>query len=113
MKIARNLTEKRVSLAIVNINLFESSQISEEQIKRGQKLGESMQSFMIVFGVLETVLREIEAQNCYDSRVVRYGIARFAGFFGGNAIFGEREKLIEEMAVRFELAQGRMRSKNV
>ena len=113
MKIARNLIEKRVSLAIVNINLFESSQLNEEQIKRGQKLGESMQSFMIVFGVLETVLREIEAQNCYDSRVVRYGIARFAGFFGGNAIFGEREKLIEEMAVRFELAQGRMRSKNV
>ena len=113
MKIARNLIEKRVSLAIVNINLFESSQINEEQIKRGLKLGESMQSFLIVFGVLETVLREIEAQNCYDSRVVRHGIARFAGFFGGNGIFGERVMDFEEMAVRFELAQGRKRNKNV
>jgi len=105
IKLAKDLIEKKISLAIVNANLFESSQIDEEILKKGQKQGESMQSFMIVFGELARILQEIEGDLSYENRNIRYQIMTFSSFFRGN-LFDEKLNEKEEEIVKYERAQG-------
>ncbi len=82
LKMAMDLINKKISLTIINSNLFESSQLNEEEIKANSK-DTNLQPFQIVFFELGKILHELEKnkEDNYDNFFIKYQILCFFSFF--------------------------------
>lgn len=106
LKIATNLIEKGISLAIVNANLFESSQLNEEQIKENSK-NTTLQTFHMVFLEICKILNELDKKEGeeYNNFFIKYEIFTFCSFFNVSVFKEFYRKELGEI-IKFELALG-------
>ena len=114
LKIAMDLISKQISLAIVNTNLFESSQINEDVIK-GNTKNSNLHAFQIVFDELLKIVEKINENNensNYDSFILKYEIFTFCSFFNFS-FFKEYFKTETREMIRYELYLGLVQFKQL
>ena len=113
LKIAMDLIDKKISLTIINSNLFESSQINEEEIKANSK-NSNLQDFQIVFFELGKILQELEKnkEENYDNFFIKYEILCFFSFFNV-CFFRDLFKNDASEIMKFELCLSLLQFKQV
>lgn len=112
LKIANELINKRISLSIINVNFFESSQLNEEEIKFISK-NSNLQKFHMVFYELINIFQNLDNKNDenYNIFFMKYEIVTFLSFYNSSQFLKELSKEKFKGMLKYEYILGIFNSK--
>lgn len=112
LKIANELINKRISLSIINVNFFESSQLNEEEIKFISK-NSNLQKFHMVLYELINIFQNLDYKNDEDYNIffMKYEIVTFLSFYNSSQFLKELSKEKFKGMLKYEYILGIFNSK--